>query len=50
MKMDLLKVKNRALSFMKPARSEFLKWFRGQYKIDEKRFKFLKPGESLLIK
>ena len=36
MTMDLLKVKDHALSFMKPAKTEVLKWFRGQYKIDVK--------------
>ncbi len=34
--MDLLKIKDQALSFMKPAKSEVLKWFRGQYEIDLK--------------
>ena len=34
--MDLLKVKDKALSFMKPANREVLKWFRGQYKIELK--------------
>ena len=40
MGMDLLKVKDKALSFMKPARREVLKWFREQYKIE------LKPDSS----
>ncbi len=34
--MDLLKVKDQALSFMKPATSEVLKWYRGQLKVDLK--------------
>ena len=34
--MNLIKVKDHALSFMKPAKREVLKWFRGQYKIDLK--------------
>ena len=34
--MDLLKIKDQALSFMKPAKSEVLKWFRGKYEIDLK--------------
>ena len=36
MGMDLLKVKDKALSFMKPASREVLSWFRGQYKIEFK--------------
>ncbi|MED5354023.1 MAG: inositol monophosphatase family protein [Nitrospinota bacterium] len=36
MTMDLIKVKDRALSFMKPAKNEVLKWFRGNYEIDVK--------------
>ena len=36
MGMDLLKVKDKALSFMKPANREVLSWFRGQYKIELK--------------
>ena len=34
--MDLLKVKDNALSFMKPAKIEVLKWFLGEYKVDLK--------------
>ena len=36
MKMDLLKVKDQALSFMKPAKVEILKWYRGEYQVDLK--------------
>ena len=36
MERDLLKVKDKALSFMKPANREVLRWFRGQYKIELK--------------
>jgi histidinol-phosphatase len=38
--MDLLEVKNAALSFMKPAKTEVLKWYRGNFSID------LKPDQS----
>ena len=34
--MNLLEVKDIALSFMKPAKTEVLKWYRGQYSIDLK--------------
>ena len=34
--MNLLEVKNAALSFMKPAKTEVLKWYRGQFSIDLK--------------
>lgn len=34
--MDLLKVKDQALSFMKPAKVEILKWYRGEYQVDLK--------------
>jgi myo-inositol-1(or 4)-monophosphatase len=36
MKMDLLKIKDQALSFMKPAKVEILKWYRGEYQVDLK--------------
>jgi len=36
MRMDLLKVKDKALSLMKPANKEVLRWFRRQYKIELK--------------
>ena len=34
--MNLLEVKDTALSFMKPAKAEVLKWYRGQFSIDLK--------------
>jgi 3'-phosphoadenosine 5'-phosphosulfate (PAPS) 3'-phosphatase len=34
--MNLLEVKDAALSFMKPAKKEVLKWYRGQFSIDLK--------------
>ena len=34
--MNLLEIKDVALSFMKPAKTEVLKWYRGQYSIDLK--------------
>ena len=34
--MNLLEVKDAALSFMKPAKLEVLKWYRGQFSIDLK--------------
>jgi myo-inositol-1(or 4)-monophosphatase len=34
--MDLLEVKDAALSFMKPAKAEVLKWYRGQFSVDLK--------------
>ncbi|MBC8286115.1 MAG: hypothetical protein H8E42_01440 [Nitrospinae bacterium] len=34
--MNLLEVKDAALSFMKPAKAEVLKWYRGQFSIDLK--------------
>ncbi len=34
--MNLLEVKDAALSFMKPAKTEVLKWYRGQFSIDLK--------------
>jgi histidinol-phosphatase len=36
MKMELLKIKDQALSFMKPATVEILKWYRGEYQVDLK--------------
>lgn len=40
MTMDLLKIKDQALSFMRPAKREVLKWFRNEYETD------LKPDSS----
>ncbi|PIP72917.1 MAG: hypothetical protein COW89_03825 [Nitrospinae bacterium CG22_combo_CG10-13_8_21_14_all_47_10] len=34
--MNLLEVKDAALSFMKPAKAEVLKWYRGQFSVDLK--------------
>ncbi len=34
--MNLLEVKDAALSFMKPAKTEVLKWYRGQFSVDLK--------------